>query len=175
MSQSDETESILVIGYGNELRCDDGIGPYFAREIDELGLPHVRVLTVQQLLPELAEELAAVQVAIFVDACLESDVESVRVTRVDPTPASPNSPHTSSPTGLLMLAQTLYGQTPETWLISVRGAEFDLGEGLSPVAKVNASKARNVLVELINNHRCQSAHRRRECQVLPKLGLEYCR
>ena len=59
----------LVIGYGNELRGDDGLGPYIAARVEEQCLPHVRTLTVHQLTPELTAFLedAFVALASYVD------------------------------------------------------------------------------------------------------------
>jgi len=45
---------ILLIGYGNELRGDDAIGPLVARALAELRLPGTQVLALTQLTPELA-------------------------------------------------------------------------------------------------------------------------
>jgi hypothetical protein len=69
------TGGILLIGYGNELRGDDGVGPYVAREIDRRDLPGVRTFALHQLAPELAEEIAGADGVIFVDAeeCGASD------------------------------------------------------------------------------------------------------
>ncbi len=61
---------VLVIGYGNELRGDDGIGPHVVSELAALELPGVLTRIVHQLLPELAAELADTCLVIFVDAQL---------------------------------------------------------------------------------------------------------
>ncbi len=47
---------ILVLGYGNELRGDDGLGPLVARTVADANIPGVRVLTARQLLPEFAAD-----------------------------------------------------------------------------------------------------------------------
>ena len=40
---------ILVIGYGNTLRSDDGVGPHIAQEVAAQGWPSVCSITVHQL------------------------------------------------------------------------------------------------------------------------------
>ena len=60
----------LVIGYGNTLRGDDGIGPAVAEAVAALGLPGVRVIVAHQLTPELAADLADAQLVVFVDAAV---------------------------------------------------------------------------------------------------------
>ena len=63
--------SLLVIGFGNTLRCDDGVGPKAVLAVEELGLPGVRTLTCPQLTPELADPLSKVDSAVFVDAAVD--------------------------------------------------------------------------------------------------------
>jgi Ni,Fe-hydrogenase maturation factor len=55
----------LVIGYGNSLRGDDSIGIKVAQIVADWHLPKVRSLSPHQLTPELAAELAQVDLAIF--------------------------------------------------------------------------------------------------------------
>ena len=61
----------LVIGYGNELRGDDAVGPEVARCVAEWRRPEVVGIAVHQLTPELAVALSEVAVVIFVDACAD--------------------------------------------------------------------------------------------------------
>lgn len=39
--------------------------------------------------------------------------------------------HALDPAAVLALAAALYGQTPEAWLLAVRGHSFAVGEGLT--------------------------------------------
>jgi len=66
-------ETILVIGYGNSLRSDDGAGCRVADIVASWDLPYVRSLTVHQLTPELAEPIAQSDLTIFVDACVSNN------------------------------------------------------------------------------------------------------
>jgi hypothetical protein len=63
-----KTITVLVIGYGNTLRGDDGVGYQVAETVAEWQLPQVRSIAVHQLLPELAADIAEVDLVIFVDA-----------------------------------------------------------------------------------------------------------
>lgn len=60
----------LVIGIGNRLRSDDGVGPRLAEEVEAWGLSGVESMAVQQLSPELAPRLAACERVLFIDAWL---------------------------------------------------------------------------------------------------------
>ena len=84
--------NVLVIGYGNELRCDDGIGQ---RVVKELHLSKVKSLAVHQLTPELAETLANADLAIFVDACLISESSQVQVESISHESANIIAGHTA--------------------------------------------------------------------------------
>jgi Ni,Fe-hydrogenase maturation factor len=64
-----KAKSYLVVGYGNDLRSDDGVGQRVAEVVATWEISNVRSLAMHQLTPELAAELADVDVAIFVDAC----------------------------------------------------------------------------------------------------------
>lgn len=126
----------LLIGYGNPLRGDDGLGwqvaVRYAREA--AARPGLRVLPCHQLTPELAESLSEVDRVIFVDATAESPPGEIKVVPLSPDPAAPRSfTHQCDPPGLLASAHALYGHAPaEAWLVTVGGAEFGYCESLSP-------------------------------------------
>lgn len=138
---------VLVIGFGNVLRGDDGIGVTVAREVAGMEMPDVEVMVVHQLTPELAADLASVRVAIFVDASVnEEPVATLNLS--DPAVSLPTT-HFSDPCWLLWLVQTVYGESPEAWKVTVGGADFSFREGLSAVGRENADQARDRVVRLI--------------------------
>ncbi len=125
--------SILIIGYGNAIRSDDGAGLRAAEEIARRSPRGVRVLTTHGLTPELAEEIARSGRVIFIDASLRA--ESVLVRPVAATAQHPeNLPtHLLDPSLLLGLTQTLYGKLPEeSLLVEIPARSVELGEHLSP-------------------------------------------
>lgn len=131
---------VLVIGSGNPLRGDDGIGPAVAGDVARLGLPGVRVLVVHQLTPELAADLAEARLAVFVDAAVTPG--PVCVAKLGgPGPADGGMSHAADPRGLLALARAVYGRSPEAWLVTAAGADFDFREGLSPAGREHAREA----------------------------------
>ena len=66
----------LVIGYGSPIRGDDAIGPLAADALAAAPLPPGwRVLSRHVLTAELAEDLAAVDRVIFLDASVRAGVE----------------------------------------------------------------------------------------------------
>jgi hydrogenase maturation protease len=128
---------VLVIGYGNPLRRDDGIGPYVAGAF--AGRPGVRALTPAQLVPELVADLADARLAVFVDA--RAAGAGVEVARIAAGEAPGWSAHAGDPRALLALTAGVHGRAPEAWWVLVAGADFGFGEGLSPVGRANTAAA----------------------------------
>src|SRR4051812_33735392 len=135
--------AVLVIGYGNTLRGDDAVGPRAASAVASWDLPGVIAKAVPQLTPELAEPLATAHLAIFVDARLAAEGELAEVRSIEPSDPGPGAAlgHVADPGCLLALAQTAYGTSPRSWLVTVPAADFSLGEGLSPVAERGLEEA----------------------------------
>jgi hydrogenase maturation protease len=124
---------VLVVGYGNPLRSDDGIGWHAARLLaTDSRLDGARVLAHHQLAPELAEDISRASLVVLVDAAAEGDPGSVAVRQIEPRPATPATwSHHLDPETLAGLAQTLYGAVPPIVLVSVAAATFAEGDGLS--------------------------------------------
>lgn len=148
---------ILIIGYGNSLRQDDGGGLQLAQQIEqtgqELGLPVERVC-VQQLLPELAVDIARpdVEAVIFADtrAVLPHDITpDIEIAQLATRSLSPSVGHHLLPEVLLIYAYRLYGQQPPAWLVTVPGIEFDHGESFSPVTENALITAKDKIKNLL--------------------------
>ena len=130
---------ILVIASGNPLRGDDGVGWHVAEALrQEPRTFGLAVKTVQQLTPELADEISQAEIVIFVDAAESQQQGSVAVVPLEQSPQS-TAPftHSLTPAALLSLARELYGKAPDkAFLVTVGASELDLSEELSaPVAR----------------------------------------
>lgn len=122
---------LLVIGYGNPLREDDGLGWRVAEELQTCR-PEAAVLVCQQITPELAEPLSRATHVAFVDIAANQLPGALTVTPVYPdTPTNANFTHQMTPSTVLYLAQVLYGNVPEARLYTVGGQAFGYGETLS--------------------------------------------
>jgi hydrogenase maturation protease len=124
---------VLVIGYGNALRGDDGAGPAAAEALRRR-LPHqaAEVLAVHQLLPELSQRLSRSQLAIFIDADWNTPAGQVRKKVIAAQAGGASSVgHHQSPELLLTMAQSLYAHAPEAILFQVGAADFGFQQGLS--------------------------------------------
>jgi hydrogenase maturation protease len=121
---------LLVIGYGNTLRSDDGVGPKVADAIAVLALPGVHALNCPLLTPELADPVSQARVAVFVDAAVDAPRE-VQLRKLAPADTSQIMAHSASPATLLALARDVFGHAPEAWLLTIPAENIGIGEELS--------------------------------------------
>ena len=140
----------LVIGYGNSLRSDDGIGIRVAEIVASWNLPEVRSLARPQLTPELAADLASVDLVIFVDACQAVGSDTVKLHALKPRDLIQIRSHFSDPRAILSLTQAIYGKFPLAWWLIVPGINFQLGDRLSSVAEQGVSQALDRIRSLIS-------------------------
>lgn len=129
---------ILVIGYGNTLRRDDGLGPRLAERVESWHLPGVRCLERHQLAPELAEPIANADAVIFIDAAPRADLAWQEVAI---NAKAEILTHASDPGALFALAQALFGRQPRGWTLQVPARDFDLGEELSSQGRAQVETA----------------------------------
>jgi hydrogenase maturation protease len=125
--------ALLVIGYGNTLRQDDGAGPHVAERIEALGLPGVATLVCAQLSPEHVETVARAATVVFVDASVEASRE-VQLRPVGAASSSHIMAHALEPPTILALARDVYGRAPQAWLLTIPAVRLGFGEDLSPEA-----------------------------------------
>lgn len=127
---------IVVIGYGNTLRRDDGAGLVLAQKISGIlkdkGVD-VSHLSTHQLTPELIYDLNLPKIdgVLFVDTRV--GVVDVAVT-IEPVlrqsePATVG--HQMAPETLLILLESIWGIKVQAWVIGVPGWDFGFGEELS--------------------------------------------
>jgi hydrogenase maturation protease len=124
----------LVIGYGNTLRRDDGVGPRVAEAVAAMGLPAVRTLACPLLTPELAEPVSQARGVIFVDAAVDAPRE-VQLRTLAPAASSQVLAHAASPATILALARDVFGHAPHAWLLTVPVEDFEIGDEFSPLAQ----------------------------------------
>lgn len=146
-----KTNNILIVGVGNSLRGDDGIGAYICSCMDALKIPGMQTLVTQQLDTVLLDELMEAGHVIIADASFEGkSVDFFKVTGNEPIPVS-SSHHMSAPL-LMQMAKTIYQKELSMMICAVAGYRFGMKEKLSVRAKKNADKAVAIIIEWINQH-----------------------
>ena len=150
----------LVIGIGNTLRQDDGVGWWVAEtlaaRVEAGALVELEALAVQQLTPELVEPIAAAGAVVLVDAVItaaagagSAELEPLRLEPLHPASSSTRGPltHHATPADLLALATALHGTGPTAWqlLIPIAASATGFGEELSPGASARLAEALDLL------------------------------
>jgi len=133
---------ILLIGYGNPGRLDDGLGPAFAEKIQALELPGVAVESNYQLNIEDADLVAKFDVVVFADASVDAEAPFEFQPLESKPPMVGFSSHSIAAGSLLGLAEELFGATPQAYTMAIRGYDFnEFGEWLSAQAQANLKAA----------------------------------
>lgn len=131
---------VLVIGYGNTLRRDDGAGPRVAEAIGQLGLSDVQTLILHQLSPEHADPVSRAGTVIFVDAAIGGP-DAIQIRQLAPSETHRLSGHTADPAILLALARDIFGRVPSAWLVTLPVRSMEFGEHLDPVTEERVTEA----------------------------------
>ena len=131
--EQDLADGLLVIGYGNTLRRDDGVGPKVAEVVEGLALPGVRTLACPLLTPELAEAVSQARLVIFVDAAVDAPRE-VQLRKLAPADSPQIMAHAANPATMLALARDVFGHAPEAWWLTIPVQNLGIGDDFSPLA-----------------------------------------
>jgi hydrogenase maturation protease len=130
----------VIIGYGNPLREDDGIG-WRAAELLEQRLPvgAAEIIECHQLTPELAASIEGAAVVVFLDAACDCAPGAVSSEPVRAEGAVVWSHHLT-PGQLLTLSNQLNGQAPPAFLIRGGIESMELREGLTELGETTAAR-----------------------------------
>jgi hydrogenase maturation protease len=139
---------ILVLGYGNPGRQDDGLGPAAAAEIERLGWPNLTAFDNYQLNIEDAMDVAEHDVVWFVDAARDGP-SPYDVRDLAPASTIEFTSHIMRPEAILAIARQCYGRSPKAFLLAIRGYRFEFVESLTPAASDNLRRALAMLTDRI--------------------------
>jgi hydrogenase maturation protease len=142
----------LVIGIGNPLRGDDGVGWWLLAELAAAApVPGRTLRRVQQLTPELAAELAVAERALFVDAWLAPPGAGPRLLEETAEAAAGGGgpgaagSHHLTPATLLAMASLLFGRRPPAAQLLVPAFVLGHGDDLSAATRALLPAARRLL------------------------------
>lgn len=126
---------VLIIGYGNSLRMDDGAGLEAAEHLAAIYTenPNVRVMAAHQLTPEMAQDMAGAEFVLLLDAAMQGAPGTIAAREIVAAPDGGLLAHHCAPEALLATAKSLYGRTPSVMSLTLTGASFELGTELSPL------------------------------------------
>jgi hydrogenase maturation protease len=159
------TAKIIIIGYGNIYRADDGVAFAVINELrrqlrqklleegdtglDELGGENDSIFLLQ-LVPEIMEMLTGYNKIIFVDAHVGPDMEDINCSPVEAQYVSSSFTHHMTPSALLAFLKTMYQSEPQAHLVSIRGCDFDFKKTVSSKVQALVQPAVDAILKLID-------------------------
>jgi hydrogenase maturation protease len=145
---------ILIYGYGNPGRQDDGLGIELTKKLEEWaaekGLEGLAFENNYQLNIEDAEAISDKDLVFFADAS-EEDIEDFCLSKVDSNAKLSFTTHAASPGYIVKLCKELFNKEPMVLLMHVKGYEWEFREGLSDKAKENLNSAFSYLKGILEN------------------------
>ncbi len=147
-NRNQDKRNLLIYGYGNPGRQDDGVGVALVEELEAWakaeGLTGLAMDTNYQLNAEDALAVAESREVVFVDAAREGR-EPFEFKRLEPCGEIAFSTHAMSPESVLALAAELYGKTPPAWMLAIRGYGWEVHAPPTAAAQQNRAAARDHL------------------------------
>lgn len=141
---------ILIYGYGNPGRQDDGLGNALIEKLEvwakETNRDDIEFDSNYQLNIEDADAIAKKDITIFADASIE-DIEDYILTEVDGESNVAFTTHSASPGYIYKLCKDLYNKTPSVHLLHIKGYEWAFKEGVSLKASENLEKAFTFIIK----------------------------
>ncbi len=144
-------EEILVIGVGNTLREDDGVGVHLVRKLKKSFSDRLNCIEVYEPDILLAEEMAEYAEVLIIDAMNVEDGAPFSLVSLFPSrsmfPSTGFVSHAFDWGAVLKMAEDLFGKTPKASLLGVSARNFGISETISPFCLTNAEKALDYLME----------------------------
>jgi hydrogenase maturation protease len=137
---SAQRNNICIIGIGNTLRGDDGVGAYVCTAIETLNLPGVDTMIVLQLTPDLMEDLQQYKHVIITDASYNCNGFAFYRLGADETNAQSSS-HAVNASMFYLLFKKIYSKQPSFYICAIEPEDVSIGSGLTISAKANADIA----------------------------------
>jgi hydrogenase maturation protease len=122
---------LVIFGWGNVSRGDDGLGPLLLARIAEAGWDNATLIEDFQLQIEHALDLQGADLALFIDAGKDTPAP-FSFSEIFPQDGLTHTTHALSPASVLAVYRKVTEKTPPpAFLLCVRGESFELGETLS--------------------------------------------
>lgn len=136
-----DTPDSLIYGIGNSGRRDDGLGWAFIDLLEEAGTSRAVLRRTYQLMLEDADLISRHARVLFVDATKDPLVESFAVTRPEPKLDLSFTSHALSVPAVLATTRQCFDYLPDSYVLAIRGYEWDLQQGLTRAAHANLNRS----------------------------------
>jgi hydrogenase maturation protease len=149
---------VLILGYGNPIRSDDGLGWHVAVELFRANKSSdVEVLPCHQLTPELVNSISHAETVLFIDCTKDGTPGEFRCQELQWQTGPVTYTHDLSPGALLDLSSQLYGCCPRAFLLTICGECFATGEKVSETVARQLPALKQRVRELIASVRVGAA------------------
>ena len=150
---------LVVFGWGNDARGDDGLGPLLLARVAAAGWPDVTTIEDFQLQIEHALDLDGAEAAVFLDAGSDTPAPFA-FAEIAPKRDMTHSTHALAPEAVLdVYARTLGHPPPPSFMLCMRGERFELGQGLSVEARQRLEAAWDFLQGLMRERAVEAWRR----------------
>ncbi len=148
-------KKLLIYGYGNPGRSDDGLGIKLAEFAKQWAIENnkwqINVETSYQLNIEDAEIISHYDYVIFSDASTKN-IDGIQLSIVKPKKKTLEFTMHSMPVEyILYLCKQHFKKTPVTLLLQIKGKEWDTKEELSPTGEKNLKMAIEFIKHFYNS------------------------
>jgi len=144
--------NVLVIGIGNPLRGDDGVGRIVARRLQERAIPNLRVLELDGEITSLLEAWKGLRAVIVVDAAASHSAPGTvhrfeAIQSALPGKIFQNSTHAFGLHEAVELSRALHQLPQRLVVFGIEGKSFALGGELSVDVEQAATKVVDRIIE----------------------------
>ncbi len=144
--------TVCVVGVGNPLRGDDGVGNLVCQHLENKNLRDVDIIRVHQLDLVMAEKLSLYDVVIFVDASISGQTGThIKAVDTETEPVS-LSHHVNIPV-IAGLCKKLYSSKTRFYYCAIEATSFEPGNLISPTTWINMEKAVEEILIFIHEER----------------------
>lgn len=144
----------LIFTYGNPSRGDDGLGPAMFELLEvskqtSHDLDKVDLLTDYQLQIEHSVDLEHRECVLFIDASVSAEAP-YDFHQLQPERDSSYTTHAMSPVAVLDVYQQInQRKPPPSYMMTIRGYEFGLGQALTEQAELNLQQGYDFIKQLL--------------------------
>jgi hydrogenase maturation protease len=132
--------TIIVYGFGNPGREDDGLGIEIVKRLEADPVDGVFTESNFQLNIQDALTISAHDTVIFADASMNSQ-QPYSFYEFDAADEIVFTTHSMSPRSVVALCSELYGRRVRAYMLEIKGLRMDFAEGLTPDASANLELA----------------------------------
>jgi len=151
---------LVVFGWGNDARGDDGLGPLLLQRVARAAWPEVLAIEDFQLQIEHALDLEGADLALFLDAGRDTPAPFT-FAEIAPARALTPTTHALAPEAVLDVCERALGRSPPpAFMLCIRGERFELGEGLSPEASERLEAAWTFVQDLMGERAAEGWRRK---------------